>query len=651
MLKGMAVLFARNQRILVKIRRHSKPESAASTQSFSYSACVFRIQILAKSATALVIIACSACVGGAWRPKAESSEAPPVFYTVTAEVALSRHEVRVAALEYAAATEASRDVSLLARAAEVTAQCLQPSLTALVATRWIDVDPAAVDAHRAAARADLELYRIDQSAAQYRIVLTTSPRGLKAEFAALETELAAAANVYGARQVADRLVGYFPASAPALRLQAYAALRADDPVAAAHSFAALLAANASAAPEPPGTAPADAAPAATPSPAAPPDAAAPNRNPPDAPAEGTSAAALAPAEVERRELTQGLWRARILAGDSEEPLAQAKALAEGGTVESRLDYALLLLAAQQDSAARAQFTQLTNDPDARPVALRLLGLIDFQGGELDEAGARFAELVTTGRFLDDAIYYLGLIAERHQDFERALRLYAQVQSGDNAVAALLRAATILRAHGAAPAAEQILEQLVTEEPQRAPEILTARAHMYADDGDVAQAMAVLAQAQIEYPDSVDLRYAFASMSDEQGKSEAALRVLKEIAHERPGDPAALNAYGYTLADNNRRLGAARKLIEKAYVAAPRNPAILDSLGWVLFRQGHVDQALPYLKTAYADERDGDIAAHLGEVLWRLDRRSDAERIWAEAGRSDADNHLLKATLQRLHASK
>ncbi|MDP9014951.1 MAG: tetratricopeptide repeat protein [Pseudomonadota bacterium] len=543
--------------------------------------------------------ACAACVGVTPRP--DPAETSPTFYTVTAEIALSRHHARLAALEYAAAAETDNDVALLRRAAEVTAQCLQPSLTAGVASRWMHVDPTAVDAHRAAARAALELHKIEQSAAQYRIVLTSSPRGPDAEFAALETELAAVDNAYGARQVADRIAAYFPASGPALRIQAFTALRADDPAAAVRTFEAALAA----------TSP----------------------------------------EAGRRELTQGLWRARVLAGDPDEPLAEAKQLLErDDTAENRLTYALLLLAAQQNAAAQAQLTTLTHQPESRAVALRLLGLVELQEGKLDEASANFAELVATGKFLDDAVYYLGVIAERHDDMERALRLYAQVQSGENALPALLRAATILRAHGAAAAAEELLDQLVQEEPQRVPEILTARARIYADAGDVPKAVTVLDQGELEYPDSVELRYAMASMSEEQGKIAAALRELKAVAALRPADPAALNAYGYTLADNNRQLTMARQLIEQAHAAAPNNAAILDSMGWVLFRQGYGEQALTYLNAAYADDRGGDIAAHLGEVLWRLGRRADAERIWSEASRAAADSHLLKTTRMRLHAA-
>jgi Tfp pilus assembly protein PilF len=256
-----------------------------------------------------------------------------------------------------------------------------------------------------------------------------------------------------------------------------------------------------------------------------------------------------------------------------------------------------------------------------------------------------------GKFVDDSFYYLGLIAERHGDLERAVRLYAQVQSGDNALPALLRACSILQRHGAAPAAQELLDRLLEDEPQRAPEILAARARFYADAGDSQQAIDVLDNGVLQYPDSVEIRYAIASTYEDQGRINAALHELKEVLKSRPDDPAAMNAYGYTLADHNKELKYARELIERAYATAPKNAAILDSLGWVLYRQGHAEQALPYLSAAYADDRGGDIAAHLGEVLWQLNRRTEAERVWSEAAAIDADNRLLKATRQRLQAPK
>jgi tetratricopeptide (TPR) repeat protein len=292
---------------------------------------------------------------------------------------------------------------------------------------------------------------------------------------------------------------------------------------------------------------------------------------------------------------------------------------------------------------------LTQNSDYAPVAVRLLGLVEFQEGHFEAATERFAQLLRAQRYLDDAFYYLGLIADRHDDPEQALRLYAQVQSGDNAVPALLRAAVILQKHGAPAAAEELLDRLIEDEPQRAPEILAARARMYVDLADYPRAIALLDRGIKEYPDSVDLRYAMASTYEDMGRIASALHELTGLLNARPDDPAAMNALGYTLADHSKELSRARKLIERAYAAAPKNAAILDSLGWVLFRQGHVAEAEPYLRAAYEDDRGGDIAAHLGEVLWRLGKPADAEHIWSEAAATDADNRLLKSTRQRFHA--
>jgi len=569
---------------------------------------VFSISHSAKAFLALSAAACAACLGPELKP--DAIEAPQVFYTVTGEIALARREPRLAATQYAAAAAASdKDPALLERAVEVTSASLQPSLTAAVAAHWISTDPNSLEAHRAAAQAALALHKIAQATEQYKIVLTSSPRGADAEFADLETEFASIEDVFGARQLADRLAASFPTSIPALRLQGFAALRADDPQAAARDFSSALALAA------------------------------------------PSAGADEKSDV-RRELTQGLWRARILAGDPEGPLAQAQAIAlRDATSENRLEYALLLYAAQRNDAAVTQLESLAREPAAAAVALRLLALIEFQDGKLDAAGRHLTELLTMGKFVDDAFYYLGLIAERRGEFERALRLYAEVQSGDNAVAALLRAGSILHAHGAAPEAQQLFDRLVEDEPQRAPEILAARARIYSDSGELKQAMDVLDRGVLEYPDSVEIRYAIASTYEEQGRIGAALRELKEVLKSRPDDPAALNAYGYTLADHDRELAHARTLIERAHASAPKNAAILDSLGWVLFRQGHGEQALPYLTAAFADDRGGDIGAHLGEVLWQLGRHADAERIWSEAHETDSDNHLLDATRRRLHAAQ
>ena len=578
---------------------------------FRYSAAVFSISIPVKTVACLGLLVLAGCAGmGGAR---QETAAPLEFYTVTAEIALERGEVRVAALQYAEAAFRDPDPKLLQRAAEVGAEALQPTLTAKVAQRWISVEPNSVDAQRAAARADLDLYKIDDAATHYRAVVTNTPSGVEAAFADVEGDLTGEDNVFGARALADRLAAAFPNSAAALRVQGLAAMRADDPAAAVQALTHALA---------------------------------------DAPAKQPSsqedAVSSSAAADARRDLTDTLLRARIMAGDVDEPLAQARAqVSADASAANRLQYAVLLMTAQREKEATEQLQILAANPASKAAALRLLGLLEFQQGHFDAADEKFKEVLRTAQFLDDAFYYLAIIADRNGDSERALRLYSQVQHGDNVLPALLRAAAILYRHGAPAAADELLDRLGEDEPQRAPEIINTRARIYADSGELPRAHEVLRKGLDEYPDSVELRYARASVFEDEGKVDEALKELAAVLRARPEDPAAMNAYGFTLADHFKSLSKARKLIERAHDAAPKNAAILDSLGWVLFRQGHDSEAVPYLRAAYSDDRGGDIAAHLGEVLWQQGKRAEAQRVWNEASLVDADNKLLKSTRQRL----
>ncbi len=550
----------------------------------------------------LVIAAGTLCLT-ATGPRAAASPpsaGPTAFYTVTGEIALARQEPRVAALQYAAG--AQRDPGLLPRAAEVAADSLQPTIGLALAERWVRLQPQSADARLAAAGFALALHRVDQAAAQYRALVSLAADGVEAALGRVAAVLLEAPNRYGARQVADRLAAAYPGSAAALRLQGLAALDADDPASAVRALRAALAAGV--------------------------------------------------ADAQARSLVQALRRARVLSGDAAAPLAETEAeLTPEPTDEQRFDYALLLLAADRHEAARDQLASLLAHPDAASQALRLLVVIEYEDGDDAAASGHLAQLVALGQMADDAYYYEGLIAERHADVDRALGCYARVRGGDNGLAAMLHAGKLLRTHGEVDEANALFDQLVVEQPRAAPDIVAARAELEREAGNGAGAAQRLAAGLQQYPDSIELRYARATLLEESGDVDASLRELAAILKARPQDPAAANALGFTLADHARELPRARALIDAAIAAAPHSAAIRDSLGWVLFRQGKPREALPILASAFADEPGGDIGAHLGEVQWMLGQRDEAERTWARAGTIDLDNRLLKATRQRLRQQR
>ena len=125
--------------------------------------------------------------------------------------------------------------------------------------------------------------------------------------------------------------------------------------------------------------------------------------------------------------------------------------------------------------------------------------------------------------------------------------------------------------------------------------------------------------------------------------------MRRVIELKPDNAHAHNALGYSLADRNQRLPEAHSLIQRALELAPGDPFIIDSLGWVEYRMGNRDEALRLLRSAWAARPDTEIGAHLGEVLWSLDRKDEARSIWRAARARDADNDVLRETLARLRA--
>ena len=120
---------------------------------------------------------------------------------------------------------------------------------------------------------------------------------------------------------------------------------------------------------------------------------------------------------------------------------------------------------------------------------------------------------------------------------------------------------------------------------------------------------------------------------------------------KPDHAHAYNALGYSFADRNTRLPEARKLIEKALELAPEDYFIIDSLGWVLYREGDLKGAARELRRAYGGRPDAEIGAHLGEVLWVLGERDEARRIWDESLKAGPENETLQKTIKRFEEVK
>jgi Flp pilus assembly protein TadD len=152
----------------------------------------------------------------------------------------------------------------------------------------------------------------------------------------------------------------------------------------------------------------------------------------------------------------------------------------------------------------------------------------------------------------------------------------------------------------------------------------------------------------KFPTNPDLLYDFALLAEKTGRLDVMEKSLREVMVQAPDNHHAYNALGYSLAERNVRLPEALELIGKALKIAPDDPFIMDSMGWVQYRLGNLDEAEKQLRAAHALRSDPEIAVHLGEVLWHKGKKADALKLWREARAKDPKNDTLKNTLARLH---
>ncbi len=170
-------------------------------------------------------------------------------------------------------------------------------------------------------------------------------------------------------------------------------------------------------------------------------------------------------------------------------------------------------------------------------------------------------------------------------------------------------------------------------------------------GESEQAIQLINDFLKRVPDDIQLRYDRAMIYAAQGKTAKMEADLRHILRIDPDHIDALNALGYSLADENKSLDNAYGMILQAYRNRPGSAAITDSLGWVLYRKGQLQQAAEQLRQAWELSPSADIGAHLGEVLWQSGKRQQAKSIWAKARKLDADNDVLIKTLKRFKQFK
>ncbi len=345
-----------------------------------------------------------------------------------------------------------------------------------------------------------------------------------------------------------------------------------------------------------------------------------------------------------------LLKAEILRqqGDEEGAVAEIQRVLEFYPDDDNLRLTLgrTLIEMRRTEEAMEHFKVLVErQPDSEVLRLMAAALA-AELGDYDYAERQLERLVESGQHGSDAAYLLGQVKEQQGDTDVAIHWFSQVSAGDSYFPAHGRAAFLIARRDGLEAGRDHLRRLDTYSREDGIQRYGLEAQLLAEFGSGEEVLALYDEALQRYPGDTSLLYSRALAGEAVDRLDILERDLRTILADDPDNIQALNALGYTLADRTERYEEAYELVQRAYQMSPTEPAILDSMGWVLFRMGRHAEAVDYLKKALESLKDGEVAAHLGEVLWQMGRQDEARQVWDAALDYDSEDPVLVETRER-----
>ncbi|MEK8089012.1 tetratricopeptide repeat protein [Thermithiobacillus plumbiphilus] len=314
--------------------------------------------------------------------------------------------------------------------------------------------------------------------------------------------------------------------------------------------------------------------------------------------------------------------------------------------ETRMYLAASLLRQERWDDAYALYQELAALQPENPDVFLVMGMIELQRNDLSRAEQSLNRVMELAPDQPAARYYLGRLEESRDNLPQALAWYEGIGPGALYVEARLRMIQLDAQAGNLKSAHARLADLRKKMPDDL-RIQLLQAELAMQEKDAPGALAIIDAAIAKAPRQPDLLYQRAAIYERMRNYAAMEQDIREVIRLQPDNAHAYNFLGYSLVERRERLPEAEILLKKALQLAPRDPYILDSMGWLLHEMGRDQEALDYLQKALLQyPNDPEISVHAGEVLWALGRHDEARKLWRSALQAHPDNAALKERIKR-----
>lgn len=302
-------------------------------------------------------------------------------------------------------------------------------------------------------------------------------------------------------------------------------------------------------------------------------------------------------------------------------------------------YVQALFQSKQIKKGREQAQQLVDSFPDEPQLSFYVSLLLLENEQIEQSRKIMQDLLI--RYPDNTTphYYLGLVEQQEGNTELALDHFLKVRDNNNLLPAYRRIATLLDHPSDRLRLQGIVQQARNSTPEISIPLYVLEAEWLNLNEYKDTALSVLDEALQQHQDDVNLLYTRA-MTLEPQDIQLIERDLRRILELEPDNSMALNALGYTLSLYTDRFDEAFELITEALRLKPDDPAILDSMGWILLKLGKAAEAVGFLQQAYTRFPDPEVSAHLIEAYQASGQPSKAQELLQQELLKHPDNEFL-----------
>lgn len=287
--------------------------------------------------------------------------------------------------------------------------------------------------------------------------------------------------------------------------------------------------------------------------------------------------------------------------------------------------------------AYEQLEVVENESDEPLNARMKMALILIEQKRYDIAVQKLEAVLKDAPDSDKVRFYLAAVYEETQKNEKAVKEYRKIPVASTYYGeSVVHAAYLLKNLGKLDEAIEVAAQGIKARNDQ-PQIFAMYASLLDEKADYKGAAKILEEGLKKFPENAQLRFYYGTINDRLGHKDIVVNEMQKVLELDPNHVQSMNYLAFTWAEMGARLPEAEKLARRALQLEPKDGYVLDTLGWILYKQAKLSESIKFLEAAHANQsKVSIIAEHLGDAYYKQAMVEKAKQMYRKAAELETD---------------